>query len=140
MFDGLESATVLAICDPRPPNPVAVIVIGVVLLAFAAVVALLVRAAGKERRLVAITYLATGVLGAIIAMTPNGLSAHNTNYVARFLVGLAAGTSCGAAISLVRRRKPVIYAAVGLAGGGTFLAVLLLLFVAMLAASGACLD
>jgi hypothetical protein len=30
VFAGLESATVLAICDARQPNPVAVIVIGVV--------------------------------------------------------------------------------------------------------------
>ena len=71
MFAGLESATVLAICDARQPNTVAVIVIGVVLLAFAAVVALLVRAAGRERCLVAITYLATGVLGVGLHLNGN---------------------------------------------------------------------
>jgi hypothetical protein len=131
---------VLAVCGGDPEVGAAVVA-GVLLLGLAAIVVLIVRSAKGERLGVLALYLATALIGALFALVPDGLSGgDDTNYLGRFVIGTLVGLALGGVLALLRDRRPVAYVLAGLAGGATFMPVVLLLLLFALATTDLCLD
>jgi hypothetical protein len=128
-------ALILAICEGCTPNGLLALGAGALICAMIAALVLMVRAAGDHSNDAMATFGAALIAGAIIATTP-GLSDTGADYLARFLIGLAVGTGGGVAVALVRRRDPLLLAALGLLGGGAFLATGVLLLVLAAAVTG----
>jgi hypothetical protein len=129
---------VFAICEASP-NALVAAGAAAVLIAIVASVLLLLRAARGYRIKAAAVFAAALVAGAVIATTPGGLTS-GANYLGRFFAGVAVGVGASLFVALAIRRNVLIIGALGLLGGGGFLASIVLLLIATLAATGGCID
>jgi hypothetical protein len=84
-------------------------------------------------------YLTTAIAGAVVILTPGGLSDVNGDYGARFAVGMLIAAGVGLVAVTVGRAGVRVFIA-ALLGGGAFAGGGLFLFLFLLEASGSCLD
>jgi peptidoglycan/LPS O-acetylase OafA/YrhL len=133
---------VFAICEGPTAGErvVALIVLAVVLLVVVALAALVLRFSRGERLYLVGVYVVALLAGAIVILTPGGLTDDDADYGARTLFAVLAGTACGAVGVALRRRRVATYLLTGAAGGVSFAAGVLALIAGALAITGGCLD
>lgn len=130
---------VLAICEgpSSGERAVALLALGGLLLVVVAIAALMLKFSRGERPYLVGVYLIAVVVGALVILVPGKTNDEFGTYV---VYAVLAGTACGVAGLLVRRRRWLAYLLTGTMGGGTFAAGALGLLIGWLAVTGSCLD
>jgi hypothetical protein len=128
---------VLADCETSSPNSLLALGAAALICALVAAFVLMLQAAGEGSNDAVATSGAALLAGGLIATTP-GLSDAGANYVSRFFIGLAVGAAIGVGVAFVPRRNPILLGALGLLGGGAFLATGVLGLALAVGISGDC--